>query len=314
MASSTATRTILADVKQIIPPLSAELHKGQAGRIAVVGGCLDYTGAPFFSAMSSMRLGSDMSHNLCEPSAGNVIKTYSPDCIVHGTFKYGRDYDEIKEEVEGLCSRLHSMVIGPGLGRDDHMQKCGKISLQVAKANGLWLVVDADGLWLLQNEPDLIKGCTKAILTPNVVEFGRLCEKLSIKEEKNSDEAVKALAKALNGPTLLVKGQTDRITDGKTMLVVDEPGALKRCGGQGDVLSGTTSTFLAWAQSVKELGKLNIEEERIPMLAAYGASTITRRCSREAFKRQGRAMLAHDLIEEIGKAYTHYFGEAQSAL
>jgi ATP-dependent NAD(P)H-hydrate dehydratase len=313
MTSSTS-RTILAEVKQLIPPLSAELHKGQAGRIAVVGGCLDYTGAPFFSAMSSMRLGCDMSHNLCEPSAGAVIKTYSPDVIVHGTFKYGRDYKEIHEEVEGLCGRLHSMVIGPGLGRDDHMQKCGKISLEVAKANGLWLVVDADGLWLLQNEPDLIRGYKKAILTPNIVEFGRLCEKLSIKEEKGSDAAVKALAKALNGPTLLVKGQTDRITDGETLLVVDEPGGLKRCGGQGDVLSGCTSTFLAWAQSTTELGKVKIDEGKIPMLAAYGASTITRRCSREAFKRQGRAMLAHDLIEEVGKAYTHYFGEAQSAL
>jgi ATP-dependent NAD(P)H-hydrate dehydratase len=313
MASSSA-RTILAEVKQLIPPLSAELHKGQAGRVAVVGGCLDYTGAPFFSAMSSMRLGSDMSHNLCEPSAGAVIKTYSPDCIVHGTFKIGRDYDEIRQEVQDLCGRLHSMVIGPGLGRDEHMQKCGRISLEVAKKNGLWLVVDADGLWLLQNEPELIRGYKKAILTPNVVEFGRLCDRLKITEEKGSDEAVKALAKALDGPTLLVKGQTDRITDGESMLVVDEPGGLKRCGGQGDVLSGATSTFLAWAQSTKELGNLKMDESKIPMLSAYGASTITRRCSREAFKRQGRAMLAHDLIEEIGKAYTIYFGEPQSAL
>jgi ATP-dependent NAD(P)H-hydrate dehydratase len=233
---------------------------------------------------------------------------------VHGTFKIGRDYDEIRQEVQDLCGRLHSMVIGPGLGRDEHMQKCGRISLEVAKKNGLWLVVDADGLWLLQNEPELIRGYKKAILTPNVVEFGRLCDRLKITEEKGSDEAVKALAKALDGPTLLVKGQTDRITDGESMLVVDEPGGLKRCGGQGDVLSGATSTFLAWAQSTKELGNLKMDESKIPMLSAYGASTITRRCSREAFKRQGRAMLAHDLIEEIGKAYTIYFGEPQSAL
>ena len=313
MASSTA-RSLLAEVKQLIPPLSAEMHKGQAGRVAVVGGCLDYTGAPFFSAMSSMRLGSDMSHNICEPSAGSVIKTYSPDCIVHGTLKYGRDYKEIRDELEGLTGRLHSVVIGPGLGRDEHMQKCGRISLQVAKEAGSWLVVDADGLWLLQNEPELVKGYRRAVLTPNVVEFGRLCEKLSIKEPAGSDEAVKALALALDGPTLLVKGQTDRITDGKTMLVVDEPGGLKRCGGQGDVLSGATSTFLAWAQSTKELGNLAIDEDRVPLLAAYGASMVTRRCSREAFKKQGRAMLAHDLIEEIGRAYTHYFGEPQSVL
>ena len=176
--TSNSTRSLLNEVRQLIPPLSAELHKGQAGRVAVVGGCLDYTGAPYFSAMSSMKLGSDMSHNICEPSAGNVIKTYSPDCIVHGTLKYGRDPNEIRKEINGLCDRIHSLVVGPGLGRDDHMQMCGKISIECAKEKSLWLVVDADGLWLLQNEPELIKGYRKAVLTPNVVEFGRLCDKL----------------------------------------------------------------------------------------------------------------------------------------
>lgn len=176
--TSNSARSILNEVRQLIPPLSGELHKGQAGRVAVVGGCLDYTGAPYFSAMSSMKLGSDMSHNICEPSAGNVIKTYSPDCIVHGTLKYGRDPNETRKEINGLCDRIHALVVGPGLGRDDHMQLCGKISIECAKEKSLWLVVDADGLWLLQNDPELIKGYRKAVLTPNVVEFGRLCDKL----------------------------------------------------------------------------------------------------------------------------------------
>lgn len=37
-------------------------------------------------------------------------------------------------------------------------------------------MIDADGLWLVQNEPDVIEGFSKAVLTPNVVEFGRLCK------------------------------------------------------------------------------------------------------------------------------------------
>lgn len=129
----------------------------------------------------------------------------------------------------------------------------------------------------------------------------------SIKEERGSDAAVHALAKALDGPTLLVKGKTDRITNGNgEMLYVDEPGGLKRCGGQGDVLSGTLGTFLAWLQITQEENKGNVAEDRRPLLAAYGAGTVTRFCSRSAFKRTGRAMLAHDLLEEIGKAYTKY--------
>lgn len=33
---------------------------GQLGRVAVIGGSEDYTGAPYFSAMASARLGADM--------------------------------------------------------------------------------------------------------------------------------------------------------------------------------------------------------------------------------------------------------------
>lgn len=33
---------ILQRVKQFIPPLSAEMHKGQAGRVAVIGGSEKY--------------------------------------------------------------------------------------------------------------------------------------------------------------------------------------------------------------------------------------------------------------------------------
>lgn len=145
------------------------------------------------------------------------------------------------------------------------------------------------------------------MLTPNVAEFGRLCEKLSVKEDKGSDAAVVALAKALDGPTLLVKGKADRISNGSKdgILFSDEAGGLKRCGGQGDVLSGCLGTFLAWvsaSQAIGHLGK-DVPEERLPLLAAYGASVVTRRCSHQAFKRTGRAMLAHDMIDEVGASY-----------
>lgn len=130
-ASSSSRRAVLHEVRQLIPPLSSELHKGQAGRVAVVGGSLDYTGAPYFSAMSSMRLGADMSHNVCEPSAGSVIKGYSPDCIVHNWLRHGRSAADIRNDLDGLCARLYAVVVGPGLGRDEHMQMCGREAVEV---------------------------------------------------------------------------------------------------------------------------------------------------------------------------------------
>lgn len=46
-----------------------------AGRIGVLGGSGDYSGAPFFAAMGAMRFGADLAHVICEPAAGAVIKT-----------------------------------------------------------------------------------------------------------------------------------------------------------------------------------------------------------------------------------------------
>jgi ATP-dependent NAD(P)H-hydrate dehydratase len=66
-----------------IPPLSYATHKGSAGRIGVVGGSLEYTGAPYFAAISAMKAGGDLGHVFCPEAAAPVIKSYSPELIVH---------------------------------------------------------------------------------------------------------------------------------------------------------------------------------------------------------------------------------------
>lgn len=42
--------------QQLLPPLSSSLYKGECGRIGVVGGSPTYTGAPFFAAMTALRV------------------------------------------------------------------------------------------------------------------------------------------------------------------------------------------------------------------------------------------------------------------
>lgn len=43
-------------IKICIPPLDKSSHKGQAGRIGVIGGSLEYTGAPYFAGISSLKV------------------------------------------------------------------------------------------------------------------------------------------------------------------------------------------------------------------------------------------------------------------
>lgn len=58
------------------------------------------------------------------------------------------------------------------------MQLAARIGIELAREKNLYIVIDADGLYLLQDHPEIVKGYERAVLTPNVVEFQRLCEKM----------------------------------------------------------------------------------------------------------------------------------------
>ncbi len=72
---------ILAHAARLVPALGT--RKGLSGRVAVIGGSEEYTGAPFLAGMSALRTGADLVHVVCPPSAAVAIKSYSPDLIVH---------------------------------------------------------------------------------------------------------------------------------------------------------------------------------------------------------------------------------------
>lgn len=156
------------------------------------------------------------------------------------------------------------------------MQVAAKTAIGIAREMNLFIVIDADGLWLVQNEPDVIKGYKRAVLTPNVIEFKRLCDALQIDKSGPEEGLAKKVAEALGFVTVCHKGEKDIITNGQETIISDEEGGLKRCGGQGDVLSGTIATFLGWAKNYEEgirsdSGK-PLEVDRMPLLAALGGS------------------------------------------
>ena len=85
--------------RALVPRLTNELHKGECGRIAVFGGCVMYTGAPYFAAIAAVKAGADLAHVFCEQQAGVVIKAYSPELIVHPVLdqEYGIEDIEVSQ-------------------------------------------------------------------------------------------------------------------------------------------------------------------------------------------------------------------------
>lgn len=223
---SAASRAMLSKVRKLVPPMLEKFHKGQLGRVAVIGGSADYTGAPYFSAMASARLGCDLSYVFCEPSAAQTIKSYSPNLMVSPILRSTSSISQAQKEKDAsgeelakpivdMLPRLHVLVIGPGLGRDSVTQKQVKAVIQAARNHDppVPMVLDADALWLVQTDPDIIKGHKECILTPNVVEFGRLAKSVGLEQDIDKPEkACQELSKILGGVCIIQKGAVDYIS------------------------------------------------------------------------------------------------------
>lgn len=225
---------------------------------------------------------------------------------------------DLAHPIIDLFSRLHVLVIGPGLGRDQLMQDTVAEVIRAARKANLSLVLDADALFTIQNDPDLIRGYEECVLTPNLVEFNRLAKALGVNASSNptSDEdaknGCKAVAQALGGVVIVRKGRQDWISNGKHTFVNDLQGGRKRSGGQGDTLTGSIGTLLAWRKFYLEHGwdtRGSFSKGETLTLAAWGGAAITRECSRRAFVKMGRSLQASDLTDEVGGAFLGLIGE-----
>lgn len=112
-------------IKELLPVLTKSLRKGDCGKIGVIGGSAEYTGAPYFSAITPMKIGADLCFVYTTPAAAPVIKGYSPELIVYPN----NNLDTNRHSIE----RLDALVFGPGLGREEHKAQMLRDVIQFAK-------------------------------------------------------------------------------------------------------------------------------------------------------------------------------------
>ncbi|CAO2838161.1 unnamed protein product [Amaranthus hypochondriacus] len=302
-------------ITRITPKLDSSRHKGQAGKIAVIGGCREYTGAPYFAAISALKIGADLSHVFCTKDAAPIIKSYSPELIVHPVLEEsysvkdenkGFTANKVLSEVKKWMERFDCLVVGPGLGRDPFLLECVGEIIKHARHLNIPLVIDGDGLFLVTNNLDLISGYTMAVLSPNINEYKRLVQKVlncEVDEEESSAQIL-SLAKGIGCVTVLKKGKLDLISDGDTVCSVSIFGSPRRCGGQGDILSGSVAVFLSWASRFNLLAE-NKQSSRAmnpTIMGCVAGSALLRKAASMAFENKKRSTLTGDIIECLGQS------------
>ncbi|PVV02931.1 hypothetical protein BB560_002605 [Smittium megazygosporum] len=286
------------------------------GRIGFFGGCEEYTGAPYFASLAALKLGADLSYVYCEKDAATVIKSYSPELIVLPYLRLERNYTnnyaslQIKEKILSVVSKQHALSVGSGLGNDPGMLATIRHILEYAKQKKVPIVVDADALSIIGNDPSVISNHSHAILTPNINEFKRLAKSLNISCEASFENSVKECAKRLGGVTLVLKGKDDIISNGETLIKCSETSGLKRCGGQGDILAGAIATFLGWGilyESKKWPNDGSVKYNDLPLVAAYAGCKVTRFASNLGFQKHKLSTQTSDILFSLPEAMNSCF-------
>jgi ATP-dependent NAD(P)H-hydrate dehydratase len=224
------------------------------------------------------------------------------------------------DEINKWLPRLHGLVIGPGLGRDRTvLSNVERLIRQLRQQDKrMPLVIDADGLHLITEKPDLIREYGHCILTPNLVEFQRLQSHMHEQDNtsSSSSQCAQKLAKFLQ-VNILLKGHVDTICsmNNEQWLQCDIAGSPRRCGGQGDLLAGALITCYYWTlknhERIVNESSMNDNGSRsfvdAAQIAAYAASSLIRTSCRSTFDKRGRSMISGDILEEIGPIFSRLF-------
>ncbi len=247
------------DLRLAFRPKEEYAHKGQGGRLLVIGGSERYVGAPTLSALAALKLGIDLVTMAVPKSIVGTVRTFSPDLIVVPLPSEDRldkrSVPALKEELK----KATAVVMGMGLGLDPETKEAAREIIRYVRSQRIPLVVDADAIKALGEDLTVLTETkpgagadgeteTETVITPHAMEFYNLTkEKLPPEKDDSWKKRLPLVMEWASrlGVTLLVKSRYDIITDGKRYKVktIGNPGMA--VGGTGDVLAGLVGGLIS---------------------------------------------------------------------
>ncbi len=228
-------------LRDVLPPFRAEMHKGERGRVAVVGGSEGMAGAAIFAAKSAARSGAGLVKICASEPSVRAAQAQSPDIMCVPT-ALGPELEPALVETLGWAD---AVVLGPGLGRGPERDAFARAVLAAARGS---VLIDADALFAFRGVADELKGLLAgrlALLTPHKGEFAALFPDLAERTRKDPFGAAQEAAERL-GQAVLLKGvPTVVAAPGLPLLVAAAGNPGLSTGGTGDVLAGMAASWLA---------------------------------------------------------------------
>lgn len=233
------------DVSLVVKPRSSEAHKGDFGKLLVVGGSEVFSGAPALVALAALRAGVDLTYIAAPEKTANAIASMSPSLItvkLKGSHLHSLNSSTIKRYLQPSTA----VVMGPGLGVHEETKMAVKKIMKLVGEEQLPLLLDADAIKAFAEfQEDRMEGIDLSlVLTPHAGEYEILTGRTLATDLNQRIDDVQRTAQNLRA-TILLKGPVDVISNGKRVKLnfTGNPGMT--VGGTGDVLSGIVGALLA---------------------------------------------------------------------
>ena len=219
-----------------LPPRAHDLHKGTAGKIAIIGGSAGMTGAAALAGMGALHGGAGLVHVFCAPASADEVAVRCPPEIMIRAWPEG-----------GLAcfpaADFDAIAIGPGIGRELDASLPAFI-----RHCPVPLLIDADALnglaWQTGKSLPFGEAAPAArLITPHPGEFARLAPDLTTLPRA---QAAVEFSRRFPGCTLLLKGPRTIVTRRGAPVAYNQTGnSGLASGGSGDVLAGLGTALLA---------------------------------------------------------------------
>lgn len=283
---------VTAEPLPSLPPRRSESHKGDYGRVLIVGGSRGMAGAPALAAKAALRSGAGLVTLAVPTSIQTSVASFEPSYMTLG-FGTDEQHTLSGREVDDLlqaADHMTALALGPGLGNAVYT---AELVHELYSRLELPMVVDADGLNALARDLGLLQQSVAArILTPHPGEFARLTgETASSEVQQRANQAAELCRQDEAGNTIVVlKGHQTIITDGIRYAVNSTGNPGMATGGTGDCLTGVITALVAQGLSAWEAARLGAHMHGLAGdLAAAELGEVS--------------MIASDLVDYLPRAF-----------
>lgn len=251
--------------RKVILPRQKETHKGNYGRLLLIGGLAPYGGAIIMAALAALNSGAGLITVATDQSNISALHSHLPEAMAFSV----DDRDLLLRQLEVA----DLVLIGPGLSESSKAQRLFEWVVSHIKGHQL-LLVDGSALTIAAQKNYFFQDLTSPlILTPHQKEWERLSG-LAI-DQQTVTNTQKVLQQFPQGMILVAKSSSTKLYQDDKIYELTVGGPYQATGGMGDTLAGMIAAMAVQFKQVDLFDKV--------ACAAYLHSAIADALAQEAY-------------------------------